>query len=113
MNQLEITALRTKTHIGIHAWEQRILQDLIFDIYIPIETRECNDLLENTIDYDALCQAVIAFVKSNSFKLIETVAETVASMIKTEFPRITTLTVRVSKPHAIPAAGNISVTITR
>jgi dihydroneopterin aldolase len=113
MDQLEIIALRTKTHIGVHAWEQRILQDLVFDIYIPIENMLCLDKLEHTIDYDALCQAVVAFVEARSFKLIETVAESVATLIKTEFPRVTTLTIRVSKPHAVPAAGNIGITITR
>lgn len=113
MDQLEITALRTKTRIGIHAWEQKILQDLVFDIHIPIECAHCNDDLANTIDYDALCQTVISFVESNSFRLIETVAEEVVKLIKTHFSQITTLTVRVSKPHAIPAAGNISLTITR
>jgi dihydroneopterin aldolase len=113
MDQLEITALRAKTHIGVHAWEQRILQELVFDIYIPIENTLCLDRLENTIDYDALCQAVVTFVESNSFKLIETVAESVATLIKTQFPRVATLTIRVSKPHAVPAAGNIGVTITR
>lgn len=113
MDHLEITALRTKTRIGIHAWEQKILQDLVFDIYIPVECANCNDELENTIDYDALCQSVISFVESRSFRLIETAAEEVAKMIKTRFARITTLTLRVSKPQAIPAAGNISLTIIR
>ena len=113
MDVLEITALRTKTRIGVHAWEQRILQELVLDIHIPIDCTSCNDNLANTIDYDALCQHVSTFIESNAFTLIETVAEQVAALIKTTFPLVTTLTVRVSKPHAIPMAGNISITVSR
>ena len=113
MDTLEITALTTKTRIGVHAWEKKILQTLIFDIHLPIDCASCNETLENTIDYDALCQHVITFVEANTFSLIETVAERVAALIKHHFPTIRTLTVRVSKPHAVPAAKNISVSVTR
>ena len=113
MDILEITALRTKTRIGVHAWEQRILQELVLDIHIPMDCTSCNDNLANTIDYAALCQLVINFIESTAFKLIETVAEQVAALIKMTFPLVKTLTVRVSKPHAIPMAGNISISLTR
>ena len=109
---LQISALNTMTHIGIHEWEQRILQQLLIDIRIPTDFTSCNNQLEKTIDYDQLSQRVTAYVESNSFTLIETVAETVAQLIKDEF-QVTALTVSVSKPHAIKNAGNICVTVNR
>lgn len=100
------------THIGIHEWEQRILQQLLVDIRIPIDVTACNNQLANTIDYDQLCQRVTTFVETTSFSLIETVAEHVAQLIKTEF-QVNELSVSVSKPHAIKNATNICVTINR
>ncbi|HBI22184.1 MAG TPA: dihydroneopterin aldolase [Legionella sp.] len=111
-DSLRITALSVSTHIGIHAWEQRILQKLLLDITIPMDLSTCNNALANTIDYDALCQQVTVFIESNAFTLIETVAEQVAQLIKEAF-NVTALTVSVSKPHAIQNAGNIRVTVHR
>ena len=112
MDMLQISALSTKTRIGVYAWEQRILQSVLLDIRIPVDVSTCNNDIENTIDYDKLCQCVTTFVESNSFTLIETVAESVAALIKNEF-NIKELIVSVSKPHAVKNAGNISITISR
>ena len=112
MDILQITALSTKTHIGIHPWEQRILQQLLLDIRIHTDFTTCNNQLENTIDYEKLCKQVTTYIESNSFELIETVAEKVAQLIKNEF-HVIELMVSVSKPHAIKNAGNICVTINR
>lgn len=112
MDLLQISALSTMTHIGIHAWEQRIQQQLLVDIRIPLDMTTCNDQLANTIDYFQLCQCVTTYIETNTFTLIETVAENVALLIKTEF-LVKELSVSISKPHAIKNAGNISVTINR
>lgn len=112
IDTLRISALNISTRIGVHAWEQRISQKLLLDIHIPIDLSACNDELSKTIDYDALCKCVTTFVESNTFMLIETVAEHVARLIKDQF-NVTQLTVSVSKPHAVKNAGNICVTINR
>lgn len=111
-DMLSISSLSISTRIGVHAWEQRILQQLLLDISIPVDLSHCNNELANTIDYDALCQNVTAFIESNSFTLIETVAEQVAVRIKEVFS-VAQLTVSVSKPHAVKNAGMVRVTITR
>jgi len=100
------------THIGVHAWEQRIVQQLKLDITIPCDVTNCQDQLANTLDYDAICQHVTSFVEANTFALIETVAEKVAALIKETFA-VDQLTVSVSKPHAVKNAGNIRITIIR
>lgn len=112
MDLLQIKALSTKTRIGVYPWEQSILQPLLLDIHIPIDLAQCNNQLTNTLDYEQLCKQVTTFIESNTFTLIETVAENVAQLIKNEF-HVKELTVSVSKPHAIKNAGNICVTIHR
>ena len=107
---LHIEALSVKTHIGAHAWEQRILQKLLLDISINTDFSNCLDQLERTIDYAALCSTITEFVEGNKFALIETVATEVARLLKTNF-QLGDVCVKVSKPHAIANAYNISVSV--
>lgn len=106
---LEITGLRVKTHIGVYRFEQSILQTLLLDIRIQTSLKGCNDCLDNTIDYATLCHELTTWLESSSYQLIETVAEQVLQRLEDKLPTAG-LTVRVSKPHAIKNAGNISVT---
>ncbi|MDP1601886.1 MAG: dihydroneopterin aldolase [Legionella sp.] len=112
MDSLDIKGLSVNTRIGVHNWEQRIAQRLLIDINIPADLSACNDEIDKTIDYDKLCQRVTEHVESNAFKLIETVANTVAEIIKNEF-NIAQVTVSVSKPHAVKNASDIRVTVQR
>ncbi|BCA96337.1 7,8-dihydroneopterin aldolase [Legionella antarctica] len=112
MDTLNIKALSVATRIGVHAWEQRIDQQLLIDITISADFSGCEDSLVNTIDYDALCKTVTEFVQSTSFQLIESVANHVALLIKQEF-EVDQVTVKVSKPHAIKNAGTIQVMVNR
>lgn len=112
MDQLDIIGLSLSTRIGIHAWEQRIQQKLMVDISIPMDFTQCQNNLKNTIDYDALTKRVTSFVEDNSFELIETVAEKIATLVKEEF-KVSKVIISVSKPDAIKNASNIRVTLTR
>jgi dihydroneopterin aldolase len=112
MDALNIKSLSVFTKIGVHDWEQRINQQLLIDITIPSDFQECNDNIANTLDYDALCTTVTTLVESNSFKLIETVANSIADLIKRDF-QVAQVSVAVSKPHAVKNAGTIQVMVTR
>ncbi|KTD16768.1 dihydroneopterin aldolase [Legionella jordanis] len=112
MDLLQIKNLQVNTRIGVHDWEQQILQRLSIDVSIPIDCSTCNDDLGGTIDYAQLCTEITAYVESSSFHLIETAANCIAERIKANF-NISQLTVSVSKPHAIKNAGDVRVTITR
>ncbi len=70
---IEIHDLKVKTRIGVHAWEQQIDQTLSLDIRFPLTLGEATLTLSQTVDYDALCKAVITCVSTQAFELIETV----------------------------------------
>lgn len=108
MDYLKIEGLRVETRIGVHAWEQKIDQVLLIDIEVPYDFSQSNDKIEHALDYAALCRHVTELVQSRAFQLIETVANEVWASLKKTF-KLDTLTVRVSKPHAIPHAANICV----
>ncbi|WP_131781076.1 dihydroneopterin aldolase [Legionella gresilensis] len=112
MDRLEITGLTIATKIGVHTWEKRIVQRLVLNISIPTNFNDCNDDINKTIDYAKLTELVTTFVESNSFNLIETVADNVAQLIKKEFS-LNEVTVSVSKPHAIKNATDVRVCVNR
>lgn len=110
MDYLRIEGLRVDTRIGVHEWEKKITQTLLIDIEIPGDFSKTDDALSNAIDYDALCQHVTTLVETSHFNLIETVAHHIRASIQENF-KIEALTLRVSKPHAISNARNISIEI--
>lgn len=112
MDSLFIRELKVHARIGVHDWEQRISQPLLIDIRIPADFANCQDVLANTLDYDRLCQCVTRYVEAGSFRLIETVADSVAELVRSEFGA-KEVTVSVSKPHAVKNAANIQVTVIR
>ncbi|MCX7115208.1 MAG: dihydroneopterin aldolase [Gammaproteobacteria bacterium] len=109
---IEIHDLKVKTRIGVHAWEQQIDQTLSLDIRFPLTLGDATLTLSQTVDYDALCKAVIAFVSTQAFELIETVAQQVAQLILSEF-KVKQVQVAVSKPWAVEQAGRVTVRVTR
>ena len=112
LDYIEIISLEVVTKIGIHAWEQAINQKLFIDLKLPVDCTNCCEDLSQTIDYEELCNQVINFVTERSFKLIETVANDVANLLKTNF-KLTSIIVSVSKPNAIKQARDIRVTVQR
>ncbi len=108
IDTLYIGDLKISTHIGVHAWEQQILQPLLLDLIIPIDIQHCQDNLEHTLDYATLCQHVTEFVASRSFQLIETVAVEVSAFIKATFP-VKNVTVKVNKPNAVANARLVQI----
>lgn len=112
LDTLNISGLRIMARIGIHAWEQKILQPLLIDLNIPMDFSTCNNELTNTIDYAKVCAEITTFVETNTFELIETVAEQIAQLAKKSF-NIKSISVSVSKPLAVANAKNICVTVQR
>lgn len=112
MDFIKIQNLAVDTHIGIHEWEQKILQRLLINIIISFDCSKCEDNILQTIDYEKICKRITDYVAANSFKLIETVANKIAILIKNEF-NVRQLTVVISKPGAVYNADNIQVHITR
>ncbi len=68
MDIININALSVSTKIGIYAWEQQINQQLLIDISLHTDLSACEDKIEKTVDYAALCEMVTQFVESISFQ---------------------------------------------
>ncbi len=114
MDIVYIEGLKIAATIGVWEWEQRIKQNLNFDIELETDIRKsaqsCN--LEDTVSYKDVSARIVDFVSSGEFKLIETVAENVANIILTEFP-VQRCKVKISKPRAVESASSVGIVIER
>ena len=109
-----IKDLRIKTIIGIFDWERKIKQEVSIDMEFPFDCKKAaaTDTIEDTIDYKAITKGVIKFVEDSSFQLQETLAESIASLVKNEYG-VKSIKLRVSKPGALRGAKDVGLIIYR
>jgi len=114
MDIVYITGLKTDAVIGVYDWERDIRQTLVLDLTLASDNRAAaaTDGIAEAVDYDAISKRVLAYVESSQFQLIETLAETVAEIVLTEFS-IPWLRLQVSKPGAVAQAQDVGVIIER
>ncbi|KTD02668.1 dihydroneopterin aldolase FolB [Legionella geestiana] len=112
MDTIEINGLAVSTRIGVHAWEQRILQPLLIDICMHTTLNNLGDDIARTVDYAAVAETVTETLAKGTYHLIETVAETVVECVRRVAGDIRVV-VAVSKPTAIRNARDVRVCIDR
>lgn len=111
---LFIRGLRVDTVIGVHAWEREITQTLVLDIELACDIAQAanTDALEHAVDYYAVSMRLLQLARESSFQLVETFAETAATILREEFGA-QWLRLRVAKPGAVPEATDVGILIER
>lgn len=106
---LEIDAL-----IGIYDWERRIRQTLVFDVEMAFDNRipAASDDIGDTLNYKAVSKALMAYVESTGFGLVETLAERCVELILRDF-KVSRVRLKLSKPGAVRGARAVGVIIER
>ena len=114
MDVVYIEGLRIETVIGIHDWERDIRQVVVLDLEMAADTRQGaqTDAIEQALDYAAVSARLLAFVGASQFKLIETLAEEVARIVRVEFG-VPWLRLKLAKPGAVHEADAVGVIIER
>jgi len=109
-----IDGLRVQALIGVYDFEREATQPLVFDVEMTVDTRSAggSDALADTVDYAVVAQAIETICAQSGFALVEALAETIAAQLLRDFP-IQTVTLRVTKPQAVPAARGVGVRIVR
>ena len=113
MDLISIRDLEVQYHVGVSDAERAVPQRLSLTIEMQHDFTEAAtaDSLGETIDYFAVCQRLVRLGQGKSWKLIETLAEEIASLVLAEF-KPEAVTVEVKK-FIIPEASYVSVKITR
>lgn len=114
MDLVFIRDLRIDTIVGAYDWERQIKQTLVFDIDMAtdIHRAAASDDLQFAVNYHAVSLRVSAYVEAHHTALIETLAEDVAALIRTEF-NVPWVRLQLTKPNAVLGARAVGVIIER
>lgn len=113
-DKIHIRDLIVPTVIGVYPEERDIRQNLILNIEILTELMDAGvtDDFEHTIDYDTLTTKITELVENSSYKLIESVATSVADYLL-GVTGVKACRVTVDKPGALRRARSAAVEIFR
>jgi len=114
-DRIRIEELKLRTIIGITDEERHDRQDVVLNLTLFVDTRKAgrtDDIADSPVNYRTLTKRVIAYVEGNRFNLVESLAESVAS-ICLEDTGASRVEVAVDKPGALRFAGSVGVTIER
>ncbi len=114
MDQVFIQQLQVDAVIGAYDWEREIEQRLLLDVtmHCDISAAARGDDLAETLDYDAISQRIIVWIREARCLLIEAVADGLARWLLSQYP-IAKVDVTVYKPGAVAAAQTVGVRVTR
>ncbi len=114
MDVIYLHDLRVAAVIGIFEWERRVRQTVSIDLDMATDIARAaeTDAIDDTLNYKAVAKRITAFVEESEFKLVETLAERIAAIVREEF-KVPWVRVRVNKPGAIRGARDVGVIIER
>jgi dihydroneopterin aldolase len=106
--------LETKALIGINDWERRVKQTIRIDLAMACDASAAaaEDDIEKAVNYRSVTKAVLAHVEASSYFLVETLAERLADLIRSEFG-VPWVRVRVRKPGAVRYSREVGIEIER
>jgi dihydroneopterin aldolase len=114
VDRIFVTDLRVDAIVGIWDWERAMTQSVSIDLEMAWDIRPAaeSDDIGAALDYRTVSKRVAAFVQESRFKLIETMAEHIADLIRKEFG-VTWLSVSIRKPSAVRGSRDVGVRIER
>lgn len=112
-DRLVIHDLLADCRIGVFDWEREQAQQLWVDLELAIDATAAaeRDDVTATVDYGRLVTVVRQYAQDKTFRLLETLAEELASLILEQF-ETAAVTVRVKK-RALPGVDYAAVELTR
>ncbi len=114
MDIVFIKGLKARATVGVFEWERHIRQQLVVDLELRADVAHAaqSDALEDTVDYKAISQRVVEFIEASEYRLVESLAEALAELIREEFA-VSWLRLRMAKPFAVRTAQEVGVVIER
>ena len=113
-DRILIEGLRVSCVIGVNERERRAKQEVVLDIALHADLGAAgrSDDIADTVDYSAVAKSIGEHVAGSSFRLVETLAESVADVCLAD-ARVTRVDVRIRKPSALRLADGAAVEISR
>jgi dihydroneopterin aldolase len=114
VDKIFLEDLRVEAVIGIWEWERRVRQTVSLNLEMQTDVRRAaaSDEIEAALDYKSIAKELIRVIEASEFKLVETLAETLARIVVTDFG-VPWVRLSVAKPGAIEGSRNVGVVIER
>lgn len=114
MDRVLIEALKVEANIGVFEWEQRIRQQIVFDLELGADARKAaaSDNIADAVDYKAVAKRIAGLAGEGRWGLVERLAEAVAACLRDEF-NIPWVRVTLRKPGAVTGAAAVGIVIER
>lgn len=106
--------LEVRAVIGVDDWERREPQTIRIDLEMACDAgaAAAGDDIARAINYRSVAKAVMALAQEARFHLVETLAERVAQLVRSEFG-VPWVRVRVRKPGAVRFSREVGIEIER
>ncbi len=117
MDKIYVNGMEFYGYHGVFPEEKVLGQRFFVDLVVSVDLQKAGetDELEYSVDYGKLYQSCKEIVEGAPYKLVEAVAEQIASSLLEKFPLVHEVTVKVIKPDP-PIPGHyqsVAVEITR
>lgn len=102
MDSIVIEGLEVYCKHGVFPEENKLGQKFIVNATLYTETRKAGlgDELDKSIDYGQVCHFITEFMKNNTYKLIEAVAENLAKQMLLTISSLKEVALEIKKPWA-------------
>lgn len=113
-DKIFLTALSIECIVGIWDWERKVKQTVVIDLEMACDARKAalSDRIDDTVDYKKVSKRLLSFVSESQFQLVETLTESIARIIVTEFG-VPWVRVRLNKQGAIRNSRDVGIVIER
>jgi len=101
MDKIVMSGMQFYGYHGVFAEENKLGQRYQVDVelHLPLSKPGESDFIEDTVNYAEAYELIKEIVEQRVFKLIEALAEHIASKLLQTYTSINEITVRVLKPH--------------
>jgi len=116
MDRILVQGIEFHGHCGVTAEERKVGQRISVDVELEVDLRSASrqDAVSKTVNYAKVCQTVLEIGRSETCRLVETLAERIAGTLLERFA-IHELLLRVKKvfPPLEEIKGGVTVEIRR
>ena len=112
-DRLIIRGLELQCVVGVHDWERLMPQRIVVDMTLRGDftaAAESDDLVDAP-DYRTPCAKAAEVAAAAEYRLVETLADRIASAALETHPSITSVTVAIHKPLALVGFGSAKATV--
>lgn len=101
MDKIELKGMRFYGYHGVYPEENKLGQKFIVDLVLHLDLAEAGrtDDLAASLSYAEVCKLVEEIVTGPPHKLIEALAEHIATKVLDLYTKVSEITVRVTKPN--------------